>query len=118
MESKSTAAAGVSISGPLIQVDLIAAWPERVWRQTLVLPQGSTAAEALRIGRVMEQFPELNTAQGPRVGIFGRECSLEHVLQAGERLEIYRPLVFDPMESRRRRAEHRKRRGERGVRNT
>src|SRR3546814_10501406 len=43
-----------------------------------------------------------------KVGVYGQECTLDRVLTDGDRVEIYRPLVFDPMESRRRRALHRK----------
>jgi putative ubiquitin-RnfH superfamily antitoxin RatB of RatAB toxin-antitoxin module len=40
--------------------------------------------------------------------VYGRACAPDHVLQDGDRLEIYRPLDFDPQESRRRRAAHRR----------
>src|SRR5690606_42087026 len=42
------------------------------------------------------------------VGIFGRQCRADTPLADGDRVEIYRPLTYDPMVSRRRRAEHRR----------
>ena len=94
----------------LIRVEIIAAWPDKSWSRTLDLPARSTVGDALRASHVLETFPELAVNQAmPDVGIFGRACAPDHPLRSGDRLEVYRPLVFDPMESRRRRAEHRKR---------
>ena len=94
----------------LIQIEVIAAWPGQVWRRTVHLPGHSTVADALEASSVLEAFPELGSMQAmPPVGIFGRACAHDQELRSGDRLEVYRPLVFDPMESRRRRAEHRKR---------
>ena len=39
-----------------------------------------------------------------RVGVFGKLAKLSDGLQAGDRIEIYRPLIADPKEVRRRRA--------------
>src|SRR5690606_16332128 len=78
------------------------------WRRELELPPGSTVADAIRISDVLKAFPQWADAIPP-VGIYGRACSLAEVLQPNDRVEIYRPLVFDPMESRRRRAQHRER---------
>lgn len=39
-----------------------------------------------------------------QVGIFGVKVSLEHRLQAGDRVEIYRPLLINPQDIRRNRA--------------
>lgn len=82
--------------------------PGRIWRRCLELPAGATARQALEASGVLNEFPELGEAF-PSVGIYGRACPPRQVLQSGDRLEIYRPLVFDPMESRRRRMRHRQR---------
>ena len=42
------------------------------------------------------------------IGIFGRKAPPEQVLREGDRVEIYRPLIADPKEARRRRAEQKK----------
>ena len=39
-----------------------------------------------------------------KVGVFGKLKTLDAGLHAGDRVEIYRPLIADPMEARRRRA--------------
>jgi putative ubiquitin-RnfH superfamily antitoxin RatB of RatAB toxin-antitoxin module len=51
------------------------------------------------------------------VGIFGRKVSLERVLENGDRVEIYRPLIADPKEVRRQRASLApSRKGRKGIR--
>jgi putative ubiquitin-RnfH superfamily antitoxin RatB of RatAB toxin-antitoxin module len=39
--------------------------------------------------------------------VYGERCDARRVLREDDRVELYRPLVFDPLESRRRRAAHR-----------
>ena len=91
-----------------ISIEVLYAAPDRIWRRQLELPAGASVQQAIKASGVMNVFPELGEVR-PRVGIYGRECPPRQVLQAGDRVEIYRPLVFDPMESRRRRMRHRQR---------
>ncbi len=65
------------------------------------LPEGATAAEAVRASGLVAQFPDIDLASHG-VGIYGRVVSLGQVLREGDRLEIYRPLQMDPREARRR----------------
>ncbi len=90
-----------------IEVQVIYALPTGVWRRCLQVPLGSTAQDALNYSGFYDDFPQF-AGNMPPVGIFGQACSPDHVLGQGDRVEIYRPLVFDPMESRRRRAEHKR----------
>jgi putative ubiquitin-RnfH superfamily antitoxin RatB of RatAB toxin-antitoxin module len=48
-------------------------------------------------------FPEINLVTQP-VGIYGKKKTLDTVLRERDRIEIYRPLVADPKDSRRKRA--------------
>ncbi len=78
-------------------------------KQKIVLLQveeGTSArAAALRSG-LDKEFADVDLATSP-LGIFGKTLARpeEHVLAAGERVEIYRPLLADPKEVRRQRAE-------------
>ena len=72
------------------------------------LPPGSTVQDAIAAAQLRERRPELKDPVD--AGIWGRRCSLEQPLTEGDRVEIYRPLVIDPMEGRRARAELRRRR--------
>ncbi len=66
----------------------------------------ATLGEAIEASGVLLQYPEIDLTQN-RVGVFGRLKSLDSCLQAGDRVEIYRPLQVDPKEVRRRRAARR-----------
>lgn len=89
---------------PLIKVEVVLAMPERQVLVALEVALGTTVAEAIDQSAVPEMFEgfELDLT---RVGIFGNKASPEQVLQAGDRVEIYRPLIADPKEVRRQRAQ-------------
>jgi putative ubiquitin-RnfH superfamily antitoxin RatB of RatAB toxin-antitoxin module len=76
--------------------------PRQVREWALVLPAGSTVAEAVETSGILAAFPEL--ASGPlALGIWGRKTSLKQVLHAQDRVEVYRPLRVDPKVARRER---------------
>jgi hypothetical protein len=52
---------------------------------------------------VAQRFEGLNL-EDSRLGIFGKLVAPDQVLQAGDRVEIYRPLKADPKEVRKARA--------------
>mgnify|MGYP001492356450 CR=1 FL=1 len=67
--------------------------------------QGTSARDAaLRSGLDID-FPDIDL-QGSPLGVFGKTIARpeEHILQAGDRVEIYRPLLADPKEVRKQRA--------------
>ena len=59
--------------------------------------------DAIRQSGLLEAFPEIDMTRNA-VGIFGRKVSLNSLLSAGDRVEIYRPLKCSPQDARRRRA--------------
>lgn len=63
----------------------------------------ATLREAIEQSGILEMFPEIDLDR-TKVGIFSKKRDLRHVLQAGDRVEIYQPLRVDPKEARRRRA--------------
>jgi putative ubiquitin-RnfH superfamily antitoxin RatB of RatAB toxin-antitoxin module len=69
------------------------------------LEPGATVADAIEASGLRVRFPSLSRGQQP-VGIFGRVVTPQHPIAAGDRIEIYRPLVADPMAARRQRAEN------------
>ncbi len=93
--------------GADMQVQIAFAAPTRIWRQTLEVAAGTTVGQALAQSGFAQAFPEF-TDQPLALGVYGERCDAGRVLQPGERVELYRPLVFDPLESRRRRAGHRR----------
>lgn len=83
-----------------------AASPTECWQQSLHVPCSSTVAHAIEASDLKSTYPALDWRRGG-VGIFGIKVSADTQLRAGDRVEIYRALQFDPKESRRRRALHR-----------
>ena len=53
---------------------------------------------------ILEQFPEIDLEKN-KFGIFSKASSADTELREKDRVEIYRPLIADPKESRRKRAE-------------
>ena len=53
--------------------------------------------------RYCEQVPEIEVDAG-RLGVFSRKKPPGFVLRDGDRVEIYRPLLADPKEIRRKKA--------------
>jgi putative ubiquitin-RnfH superfamily antitoxin RatB of RatAB toxin-antitoxin module len=70
---------------------------------TIFVPAGCTVLQAAQLSGINQAFPDIDWST-IRLGIFGRLVSSDHVLAAGDRVEIYRPLLIDPKESRRQRA--------------
>jgi putative ubiquitin-RnfH superfamily antitoxin RatB of RatAB toxin-antitoxin module len=86
-----------------IRVEVAYALRDRQVLLTRELEEGCTVEQAIRRSGILEAFPEIDVAR-VRVGIFGREVSLDVQLRDGDRVEIYRQLIVDPKEMRRRNA--------------
>lgn len=69
----------------------------------LDVAESTTAGRAIEASGLLERFPEIELADN-KAGIFSKPCPLNQVLRAGDRVEIYRPLIADPKEARRSRA--------------
>ena len=76
--------------------------------EQIILPikvnAGITAESAVKQSGILAKFPEINLAEN-KIGIFGKLTQLDTVLRDKDRIEIYRPLIADPKEVRRQRAE-------------
>ncbi len=91
-----------------IAISVCLAMPDRAWLVQLDLVPGATVAEALAASGLEQRVGDLDLAHAA-VGIFGKRVVRTRKLVAGDRVEIYRPLTYDPKDSRRRRAQHRQR---------
>lgn len=103
--SAAVRASCMAADAPLIRVEVAYALPDRQFLVPLDVPEGTSAYEALLRSGLAEQVGGVDFAAAP-VGIFGRKLEDPRltVLADGDRVEVYRPLRVDPMESRRRRA--------------
>lgn len=95
--------AAVSVSDPGLPVEVAYARADRQWLLALVVPAGATAADALHASGLLVECPELQVGE-PVLGIWSRQVRADTRLVAGDRVEVYRPLVADPKTARRRRA--------------
>jgi len=69
----------------------------------VVVKNGVTAKEAIELSGILTKFKGVSLDDHP-VGIFGKLTTLDHILRDHDRVEIYRPLIADPKEIRRKRA--------------
>ena len=86
-----------------INVEVAYALPEKQLIIPVNVDAGTTIGGAIVQSGIMMEFPELDV-ENSKVGIFGKASTMETVLKDGDRVEIYRPLIADPKEVRRRRA--------------
>ena len=87
-----------------IQVEVAYALPEQQLLLPIKAPAGITVEEAIKRSGILERFPKIQLAQA-KVGIFSKLTKMDTVLRDKDRVEIYRPLIADPKEVRRKRAE-------------
>ena len=87
-----------------ITVEVTHARPERQLILVVELDAGATLEQAIHASGMLEKFPEIDLGSN-KVGVFGKLAKLDDKLHPGDRVEIYRPLIADPKEARRRRAE-------------
>jgi hypothetical protein len=88
----------------MIRVTVCYPLPGNPQLRELMLPQGTTLIDALHASGLPAQYPQLELAQC-KLGIFGKIREASTVLREGDRVEVYRPLLADPKEARRRRVE-------------
>ncbi len=90
-----------------MQVEVIYALAHEQLIVSLTLQADSTVREAVVRSGLLQRYPEIILDQSP-VGIYGERVTYDSLLQDGDRVEIYRPLLVDPMEARRARARSQK----------
>ena len=87
-----------------IVVEVAYALPDKQRILSVEVPEGTTAMQAVQQSGIDTHFEELIISDDLKLGVFGKAVPANHVLAAGERVEIYRPLKIDPKASRRERA--------------
>lgn len=103
-----------------IEVEVAYARPDKQKIICLRVPQGTTALQAAQLSGIVDEFPEIDLATA-KMGLFSKHFGTrglkpadEYVLKPRDRVEIYRPLIADPKEVRRRRAEQARKEKEKG----
>ena len=88
--------------GGALDVEVIYSLPTEQALLRLRVAAGTTAGQAIELAGLLARYPELETAT-LHIGIFGKFVAWNTVLKTGDRVEIYRPLIVDPKDARRRR---------------
>ena len=86
----------------LICVQVIRAFPDRVEALALRLPSGSTAGAGVEAARAAGW--DIAAEAAGDLAVYGRTITPDTPLREGDRLELLRPLLVDPMDRRRARA--------------
>lgn len=87
----------------MIDIEVAYALPMEQYLLSERVPLGTTVGEALAQSAIHQQVANLEIIDG-RVGVFSKVVKLSQLLKQGDRIEIYRPLINDPKEARRRKA--------------
>ena len=86
-----------------MKVEIVRAWPDHFESDVIELADGATLGDAVRHSRWAEQIAD----EKPQFSVFGERVSRidQHILEEGDRIEWLRPLIVDPKQARRKRAE-------------
>lgn len=87
-----------------LRVRVIYALPDQQATVSLQVSPGTTVADAVTRSKLLQRFPEA-AARPLACAVFGRAVPLTYELREGDRVEILRPLLIDPKQSRREAAE-------------
>ncbi|MBM3391464.1 MAG: RnfH family protein [Betaproteobacteria bacterium] len=87
-----------------VSIEIAYALPQRQELVHLSMPEGSTVQQAIEASGLLQKHEEIDLKKN-KVGIFGKLSRLDAVLRDRDRVEIYRPLIADPKEVRKKRAD-------------
>ncbi len=74
-----------------MQVDVVYATAERQVWLTIDVPEGTTVVTAIQASGILQRCPEIDL-KAQKVGIFSKLTKLDATVEAGSRIEIYRPV--------------------------
>jgi len=86
-----------------IPVEVAYALPDKQVILKLMVAPDATLESVIRTSGILLQFPDIDLGKS-KVGVFGKPGKLTDTLYPGDRVEIYRPLIADPKEVRKKRA--------------
>ncbi|MCK5876158.1 MAG: RnfH family protein [Candidatus Marithrix sp.] len=89
-----------------INIEVAYAKPDEQMIVNLNVAISTTVEQAIKESQILIFFPEIDLQQN-KIGIFSKPCKLDTLLRDNDRVEIYRPLIADPKEARRKKAKQR-----------
>ncbi len=78
-----------------MHVSVVYAEQEQQWWLDVDLPEGATAIAAIHASGLLDLVEGIDLTQ-QKIGIFGKPVRLDNLLVEGDRVEIYRPLLWVP----------------------
>ena len=87
-----------------IRVEVVYALPAKQEIIAIKVAPGTTVRQAIEASGILEKYPEIDIAKN-KLGVFAKLTKPDVVLRDRDRVEIYRPLIADPKDVRRKRAE-------------
>ena len=94
----------------MIHVEVVYALPQKQRVFNLVVSSEMTVEEIIQQSGILTLYPEIDLSRN-KVGVFSRNVKLDTTVENRDRIEIYRPLLADPKDIRRKRAEQAKAEG-------
>lgn len=89
--------------GDTLTIEVAFASPDHEFIVGLTVPSGATALDAIHRSGILQKIPNIDLSKN-KIGVFGKLVAPDYVLHQYDRVEIYRPLIADPKEIRRLRA--------------
>ena len=97
----------------MMTVEVVYALPQEQTLLSFDAKEGVSVRDAILQSGILEHYPELDI-DNMDVGLFGKRTAMKIALRDKDRVEIYRPLLADPKEIRKRRAAEGKKMGKGG----
>ena len=91
------------VQSKIIQVEVVYGLADEQALLTVYVVEGMTVKKVIIKSKIIDLFPEIDLEK-VKVGLFGKLTKMNQVVRARDRIEIYRPLIADPKEVRKRRA--------------
>ncbi len=86
-----------------IRIWVAYALPDKQDLVSLQIPANSTVKQAIEMSGFLQKYEQIDLSKDS-FGVYGKAVSLDQTLNDEDRVEIYRPLIIDPMQARRKRA--------------
>ena len=87
-----------------LQIEVAYALPHKQQIVIVEVVEGTTVLEAVKQSSITQVFPEIDI-DNVKMGIFGKSVKPKQEVKAGDRIEVYRPLISDPKATRKARAD-------------
>lgn len=86
-----------------ITVSVAYATSNKQWVQEFTVLRGTSAQELIEKSNFLRDIESLKNFElgSLTIGVYAQKVEMDHLLEEGDRVEIYRPLTADPKEVRR-----------------